>query len=201
MKRQLTEFLDSDIPEVKLPNQNWRKAKINIGIKTTKMRGIWLDIPGDQFSHSDYHVLTKVSVGRDHLFGFFKKISVFRDKILALGLNIGALNQNEFDSLFNFLPDYRPIMAQVCGFVDASKSYTTLPYEGKKGRIHFKVHSWNGPYYPGDFSTIKVKEGLSGNGKVSLLGLESVTNQQRYLFNSGKLEWSDMSWSKLINSI
>ena len=70
-----------------------------------------------------------------------------------------------------------------------------------KGRIHFKVHSWNGPYYPGDFSTIKVKEGLSGNGKVSLLGLESVTNQQRYLFNSGKLEWSDMSWSKLINSI
>ena len=54
---------------------------------------------------------------------------------------------------------------------------------------------------PGDFSTIKVKEGLSGNGKVSLLGLESVTNQQRYLFNSGKLEWSDMAWSKLINTI
>ena len=37
--------------------------------------------------------------------------------------------------------------------------------------------------------------------EVSLLGLESVTNQQRYLFNSGKLEWSDMSWSKLINTI
>ena len=33
----------------------------------------FVDIPGDQFNHSDYHVQVKVSVGRDHLFGFSKK--------------------------------------------------------------------------------------------------------------------------------
>ena len=100
-KGDLEDFLDTDIPEIKLEGQEWRNSNINLGIKTTKMRGIWLDIPGDQFNHSDYHILVKVGVGRDHLFGFFKKISVFKDKILRLGIEIGALDEDESLSLFD----------------------------------------------------------------------------------------------------
>jgi len=72
-KGKLKDFLDTDIAEVKFPGQDWRSPFKNIGIKTTKMRGVWFDIPGNQFNHSNFHVLVKVGVERDHLFGFFLK--------------------------------------------------------------------------------------------------------------------------------
>ncbi|OGC21450.1 hypothetical protein A2291_05975 [candidate division WOR-1 bacterium RIFOXYB2_FULL_42_35] len=70
----IEDFLPTDIHLVSKKGEISRPPKINIGIKTIKWNGIWLDIPGDQFSHSDVHVVVKVGTGRDHLFAFFKKI-------------------------------------------------------------------------------------------------------------------------------
>ena len=200
-KGELEDFLDTDIPEVKLKGEEWRDPKKNIGIKTTKTNGVWLDIPGDQFNHSDYHILVKVGVGRDHLFGFFKKISVFKDKILRLGVDIGALNEDESNIIFDSLPTFSPIKAYICGFVKKDDNYKEMPYDGKKGRIHYTVTSWNGAYHPDDFAKIKVLEKLSERGKVRLLGIGELTNQPRYLFNTGSLQWSSKDWDGMISSL
>ena len=200
-KGELEDFLDTDIPEIKFKDEGWRAPDKNIGIKTTKTNGVWLDIPGDQFNHSDYHVLVKVGVGRDHLFGFFKKISVFKDKILQLGMDIGALNEDESNIIFDSLPTFSPIKAYICGFVKKNDNYEEMPYDGKKGRIHYTVTSWNGAYHPDDFSKIKVLEELSEKGKVRLLGIGELTNQPRYLFNTGSLRWSAEDWNELVSSL
>ena len=55
-----------------IKNSSTEVEKLNISIKTSKWNGIWLDIPGNQFEHSDIHVFVKIGAGRDHLFAFFK---------------------------------------------------------------------------------------------------------------------------------
>ena len=60
-----------DIHKIRRGEGEFHAPKYNIGVKTTKWKGIWLDIPGDQFNHSDIHVLVKIGGGRDHLFAFF----------------------------------------------------------------------------------------------------------------------------------
>ena len=110
------------------------EAKIKVSIKSTKWNGIWLDIPGDQFSHSDAYILVKVGTGRDHLFAYFKTISVFKDKILKIGQEVGSLTNNEADDLFNALPAFKPIPAYICGFALKSDNYENLSYAGKAGR-------------------------------------------------------------------
>src|SRR3989338_3963644 len=74
-KGDLKKYLPTDIHSIQRQGEAEREPKITVGIKTTKWNGIWLDLPGDQFNHSDAHILVKVGTGRDHLFAYFKKIS------------------------------------------------------------------------------------------------------------------------------
>lgn len=78
----LGDYLPTDIHNIKKSGESWRKPKLSIGVKAVKWNGIWFDIPSDQFNHSDIHVLVKVGTARDHLFAFFKQLSVFKDKVL-----------------------------------------------------------------------------------------------------------------------
>ena len=176
-----------------------REPRINVGIKATKWNGIWLDIPGDQFSHSDIHVLVKVGVGRDHLFAFFKEISVFRDKVLKCGMQAGCLDQDEADTIFNNIPSFAPIPAYISGFVPRDSEYADLSYAGKKGRIHYKIKSWNGPKRPGDLERIKNLEGVSGN--VNFEGIQKFSHESGHLFNTGSLLWEESAWVQVIERI
>ena len=75
---KLADFTGSDLPFVKkVGDKNFRDAKINISIKTTKWNGIWMDVPGSQYDHSDYFVLTKINTGTDHLMAFLKEMGFF----------------------------------------------------------------------------------------------------------------------------
>nr|MBN2277744.1 hypothetical protein [candidate division Zixibacteria bacterium] len=158
---ELEEYLPTDIEKVLDSNGNWRKANILLSIKTTKFNGIWLDIPGDQFNHSDIHTLIKVAAGRDHLFAYLKDLSVFRDKVLKSGVDKGSLTEVQAKELFDKLPDFSPIPAYVCGFVKKDDAYLELPYAGKKGTKNYKITEWNGPLLPGDLDKIKATEGIS----------------------------------------
>lgn len=60
---QLADYLPSDIQRIRKEGEEMREPKLKVGIKTTKWNGIWLDVPDDQFSHSDAHVLIKVGGG------------------------------------------------------------------------------------------------------------------------------------------
>lgn len=188
----LSDYLPMDIHSVKEPSGEYRPPNLLISIKTTKWNGIWLDIPGDQFNHSDVHILVKVGTGRDHLFAFFKKISVFKDKVLQKGQSVGALSQEESEKVFNNLPDFKTIPAYICGFVKKDEKYTELNYSGKKGRINYKILTWNGPIFPGDLAKIKAKEKITG--KIKFEGIDSFAHDRGYLFNTGNLLWKRSEW-------
>lgn len=196
---QLQDYLPMDIHKIKELNADYRAPSIKISVKTTKWNGIWLDIPGDQFNHSDVHVLVKVGAGRDHLFAFFKKISVFKDKVLKKGEDIGSLSAEESSALYESLPSFKPIPAYICGFVLKNGDYKNLAYQGKKGRLNYKITAWNGPILPGDLETIKQKEGVSGS--ISFEGIGNFAHDKGYLFNAGNLLWKEKDWQKVCASL
>lgn len=195
----LDDFLPMDIHKIRRDKGQFHTPKLKISLKTTKWNGIWLDILGDQFNHSDVHVLIKVGTGRDHLFAFFKKISVFKDKVLKRGVDVGSLTAKESDILFESLPSFKPIPAYICGFVLKDRSYSPLSYSGKLGRKNYKITGWNGPISSGDLDAIKKREHVSG--KVNFEGIGSFAHDSGYLFNAGNLLWQEEDWGKVIKNI
>lgn len=197
---ELDDFLPTDIHRVKLPDEQvWRQPRLNIGIKTTKWNGIWFDIPGDQFNHSDVHILVKVGTGQDHLFAFFKSLSVFRDKVLKRGQEVGVLSPEEVESLYNSLPSFRPIPAYICGFVQRDGSYETLSYKGKLGRKNYTITEWNGPINPGDLDRIKAENNVPG--KIQFQSIGSFAHERGYLFNTGNLKWKSEDWERIVERL
>jgi hypothetical protein len=196
---ELADYLPMDIHQIREPHAEFRTPRLKIGIKAIKWNGIWLDISGDQFNHSDIHVLVKVGTGRDHLFAFFKKISVFRDKILKIGQEVGSLSKKEAESLYDDLPSFKPISAYVCGFVPQTAEYSNLSYTGKKGRKHYTIRSWNGPINSGDLDIIKERESVSG--QVKFEGIGRFAHPKGYLFNTGSLLWKENDWNSVRNHL
>jgi hypothetical protein len=195
---ELQNYLPTDIHTV-IRNGIEKKPCIYVGIKSAKLNCIWHDIPGDQFSHSDVHILVKVGVGRDHLFSFFKEISVFKDKILKQGEAVGSLTKSESSMLFPSLPSFNPIIAYVCGFAIKDQSYRSLSYKGKKGRKHFTIKEWNGPIKSGDIDKIKQLEGISG--EVKFESIRRFSHDNGYLFNTGSLLWTRNDWETIVNRL
>lgn len=196
---ELKDYLPMDIHQIKEPQAEYRSPRLKIGIKAVKWNGIWFDISGDQFNHSDIHVLVKVGTGRDHLFAFFKKISVFKDKILKVGQEVGSLSEEEAEKLYQDLPSFTPISAYVCGFVPKDAEYSNLSYTGSKGRLHYTINSWNGPINPGDLDRIKEKEKIAGNVKFE--GIGKFAHDKGYLFNTGSLLWKEEDWASVRNRL
>lgn len=192
---ELKDYLPMDIHQIKEPEAEYRSPRLKIGIKAVKWNGIWFDISGDQFNHSDIHVLVKVGTGRDHLFAFFKKISVFKDKILKVGQEVGSLSEEEAEKLYQDLPSFTPISAYICGFVPKDAEYSNLSYTGSKGRLHYTIKSWNGPINPGDLGRIKEKEGIKGSVKFE--GIGKFAHDKGYLFNTGSLLWKEEDWTSV----
>jgi hypothetical protein len=198
----LEKFLPMDIHEVKGPNDSdFRKPGLTIGIKTIKWNGIWFDIPGDQFNHSEIHVLVKVGTGRDHLIAFFKSISVFKDKILKEGLKVNAISQAEADDMYAKLPSFQPIAAYVCGFALKSKAYGSLPYGGIKKTKNFTINSWNGPIESGDLEKIKQLQGLQADAKIKFLNIGDFAHDKGFLFNTGNLLWRSQDWQIALQNL
>lgn len=196
---EISDYLPMDINKISKPDEQPREPKLKVGIKTTKWNGIWLDIPGIQFEHSDVHALVKVGAARDHLFAFFKSLSVFKDKILKKGREVGVLTQNEADILYDELPSFKPVPAYICGFVEKASHYSDLPYSGKKGRLNYKITSWNGQIKPGDLERILVVNNIKGSVKFE--GIGDFAHSSGYLFNTGNLLWKQHDWENVAKAI
>ncbi len=194
-KGKMEDYLPMDIHMIREEKAEYRAPRITVSLKTTKWNGIWLDIPGDQFNHSDIHVLVKVGTGRDHLFAFFKAISVFKDKVLKRGQDVGSLSSQESEELFDSLPSFKPITAYICGFVQKDKNYAPLDYKGKKGRKNYTITAWNGPILPGDMEKVKSAESVTGTVKFE--GIGEFAHDKGYLFNTGNLLWKKEDWDRV----
>ena len=196
---QLETFLPTDIHRIREAKGQYRIPRLNLSVKTSKWNGIWLDIPGDQFTHADIHIFVKVGAGRDHLFAFFKEISVFKDKILRRGEMIGALTSDEADEIYADLPSFTPIPAYICGFVPRDIAYQPLAYQGKRGKKNYTIHGWNGPISPGDLERIKLNEQISGY--IQFEGIGQFSHNKGYLFNTGSLLWRTEDWQAIIRQL
>lgn len=196
---QLETFLPTDIHRIREAKGQYRTPRLNLSVKTSKWNGIWLDIPGDQFSHADIHIFVKVGAGRDHLFAFFKEISVFKDKVLRRGETVGALTHEEADKIYADLPSFTPIPAYICGFIRRDMDYQPLAYQGKRGKKHYTIYGWNGPISPGDLERIKLNEQVSGD--VHFEGIGQFSHNKGYLFNTGSLLWRTEDWQAIINQL
>lgn len=102
------------------------------------------------------------------------------------------MTDQESESLFNQLPSFKPIPAYICGFVKKNAQYSSLSYEGKKGRKNFTITGWNGPIQNGDLEKIKQLEHIQG--KVKFEGIGEFSHDSGYLFNTGNLLWDDTHW-------
>jgi len=198
-KGNLKEFLPTDIHDIIRPDGSRGKPKKNVSIKTSKWNGIWLDLPNAQFNHSDYHVFVKIGADRDHLFSFFKQLSVFKDKILKRGEEIGSLTKEQSSAIFDSIPSFTPIPAYICGFASITDTYSPLSYSGKKGRKNYTITGWSGPISSTDLDTIKSRESIQG--KVSFAGIGEFSHDTGYLFNTGSLRWKQTDWVELISNL
>lgn len=115
----LEEFLPSDVVGISKPGEGRRKPRLRISIKTTKLQGIWLDIPYAQIEHSDVFILVRVGVSRSHFLAFLKDISVIRDKIFELAEKQGIKFSK--DEIWGSIPDFTGVPAFIVGFFDKSR--------------------------------------------------------------------------------
>jgi hypothetical protein len=193
----LEDFLASDIARVR-ENGAWREPDLRVGVKSTKMNGIWLDIPNNQFKHSDVHVAVKLGVPTDHLFSFMKSVGVFKDKILSKGLEQGLIDETEARRINDEIPGLSRIPAYVCGIAFAEDNYSDLPYGGRMGSKNFTIDSWRGERRPGDDGRIRAREGAQ---KVQYERIGVFSHDAGFLFNTGSLSWNTNSWQDVVQRL
>ena len=204
---ELTKFLPTDITNIKLPYEDWRKPNLNISIKTTKFNGRWLDVPGKQFDHSDIFILVKIGISRPHFLAFLKAISFLRDKLFARASSLGELDNEEANHLWNEIPEFNPIPAYVAGYV--CKKDVNLPIHEifcrRKGTKNIRIAITQGI---GLFSpqTLRKEPKIYCIDKNESLPIEiepiieSLTNVH-FLAHSGGLKWGKENWKSLIDLI
>lgn len=200
----LEEYLPLDIHGVKFEGDtDFRKPNLKVSIKSTKSNGIWLDIPGDQFHHSDIFTLTKLIITTDHLFSFFKAISVFEDKILKLGLDKGLLTEEASQQIYDNIPSFKPVYGYIAGFVKYSEDYKNYSYEYSLGRTNAKIYSYSG-VYEGDETLRDIKNKIKSAEadktvkKCEFMGIGKFNSSKRYVFGMRNLRYSGRDWRDFV---
>lgn len=192
---QLEEFVSKDIHEVKFHNQTKRKPLIKVSIKTVKSNGIWLDFTEQMFIHADIHINCCVGVGTNHLFSFFKHLSVFKDKIIKNAIDRNFINQDEGDNIYNQVPSFKNIYGYVPGFVTKKSEYEKYSYSGKKGTSNYTIDKWSGKYMHSDLEIIKEREKAKD---VKFLGIGEFSREKVYIFGLSSLMYLDQDWENFI---
>lgn len=202
----LTEFLPTDIAEMKLPKEEWREPKLKISIKTTKFNGRWLDLPGAQFEHSDVFVLVKLGILRQHFLAFLKAISFLKDKLFVKAKNLGELDEDDAKELWDEIPEFEPIPSYIAGFI--YKSDINLPIHeinirlvGKFERTkRLEVSQGIGLFTPENIRSLqKVQEiDPSGSCRIVIVPIIDSLTGQHFFAHSGGLQYGEENWNRLI---
>ncbi|MEM2002781.1 MAG: hypothetical protein QXT77_09070, partial [Candidatus Methanomethylicaceae archaeon] len=221
-KGQLEEFLPSDITKIAVFGEPWRKPKLRISIKTTKLQGMWLDIPYAQLEHSDIFVLVRVGVSRSHFIAFLKEISVIRDKIFRMAKELGM--HFEEDELWSAVPDFTDIPAFVVGFFDKSEHpnierdrTAVLIADGRisssrKGTVKLSLNKFMGWWNPSNPACKqRVADALRKRGvsipedlnkfEVELEGIGTPSETLHFFVSSGILKCGEESWRSILTRL
>lgn len=211
-KGPLQEFLPSDIKFI-----NGRAPKLNVSIKTTKLRGIWLDIPFKQIGHSHIFVLVRIGATREHFLAFLKEISVIKDKILEKAAELGLITVEELESVWNAIPGFTRIPAYIAGFFDkriygdeVKKEDSIITAEGEvRGKKKVVVTKFMGYWHPGkqlykerlirilEEKHIKVPSGA----EVEFEGVGEFSKTLHFIISSGLLKRRREDWERLLRDL
>jgi len=196
---KLGDYIKSDIPRIKLKDENLRDNKLKVSIKTTKWSGVWLDSPGKQYDHSDAFILVKVNSGTEHLMSFLKNMKFFENTLLEKGLENGVIDEDTKNKILSKITDFDKIslFAYVAGY-HMKKPDTKIIYEGKKGRKNFEITSAEGYLLDGFAEQVKVEQKLDKNAKVKFVGIGEFTSNNKFIINTGRLKFSKEDWKKLV---
>jgi len=223
----LREFLPSDIKRVKKPgDREPREPKLKVSIKTTKLGGVWLDVPYAQIGHSDIFVLVRVGVTRDHFVAFLKKISALKDKIFGEAVRRGIATEDVLREIWEKVPDFTPMPAYVAGFIDRREIEKALDKElvidvgGEvRGRERLKLYInrylgyWN-PREEEKYKQIiivkcRALKSCSDVGKligraefeIEFEGIESFSETKHFIASSGVLKRRLEDWRKIVDEL
>ncbi|GBF09166.1 hypothetical protein apy_08910 [Aeropyrum pernix] len=215
-KGPLEEFLPSDIKEVE-KDEVRRPPNLKVSIKTTKLRGIWLDVPYRQVDHSDVFVLVRVGVTRMHFLAFLKRISAIRDKMLRRALELGVITEGEAESIWDLIPDFTGIPAYIAGFFDKREYGSAIGRrtaiflaEGVMKRKKFVINKFIGYWNPKeDVYKNTVVEHLQRRGvipsrrdvKIEFEGIGEFTKTLHFLVSSGALRRKREEWERIISQL
>lgn len=138
---QIEDYLPTDIAKVKKDGEEWREPNIKVSIKTTKFNGRWLDVPGNQYEHSDAYILVKIGIMREHFLGFLKAISFLKDKLFVEATRIGELDKQQAQELWDEVPVFEPLPAYISGFILKSETGRGIQKinAGLKGRKNKRI--------------------------------------------------------------
>jgi len=204
---ELTKFLPTDIVRIKFTNSGWRIPNLRLSIKTTKFNGRWLDAPGAQVEHSEVFILVKTGVLRHHFLAFLKAISFLKDKLFPKAKNLGELNNDMAEELWEEIPHFDPLPAYIAGYLN--KNELNLPIHQliaqKRGRTNERITVTQGI---GIFSreTLQnhpcIKElDPDGNLRIEIEPIIDSITTPHFLAHSGGLIWGEEGWRRLITNL
>jgi hypothetical protein len=208
---RLDEFLPSDIKSVE-----GRKPKLKISIKTTKLGGIWLDVPYAQTEHSEIFILMRVGARREHFVAFFKKISVIKDKLMKEAIERDLMNKNELEEIWCAVPEFTSMPAYVAGFLNkecfADRLKDRLSIIEADGEVKVKrviINKYLGFWHPADpqyEKTLKdflVSKGrnVRKNMRIEFEGIGDFTRTLHFIASSGVLNKSKDDWRELLRKL
>ena len=204
---KLTEFLPTDISQIRVSGESWRQPSLRISIKTTKFGGRWLDLPGAQFKHSDVFVLVKIGILRQHFLAFLKAISFLREKLFTLAEKLGELSGEDAERLWNEIPEFSPIPAYIAGFLLKSDVKTpvdmvNVKLRGKKFKRIVITHGV-GLFSPENVRRIEQIQKIDPSGilPIEVEPIIASLTKEHFLAHSGSLKYGEENWRKLIDKI
>jgi hypothetical protein len=198
---KIENFLKTDLPLIKKKGEEIRENKLKVSIKTTKWSGVWLDCPGNQYSHSDVFILAKVNTGTEHLMSFLKESKFFEDTLLKKGVDKSIITEDMKKNILNKITDFKKIglFAYIVGF-HKRKDNLEIIYEGKKGTKNYEIKSAIG-YLDVDFhEKVRKENNLNDQAKISFIGIGDFTSKNKFIANTGSLEFKSSDWKSLVNS-
>lgn len=197
-------YLPSDIKNLRLENEEIVEPKIRFSFKTTKFNGIWMDIPGAQFHHSDAFALIKIGITREHFVAFLKKISFVRDKLIPLAKKIGTIDDKQANQLWDGLPEFKKIYCYVAGFIDKDKLELSAAMDYRvmrnrkgdlKGYLMRKYCGWLKNGKPQN-----VEEGLM-DYNWEYESIRNFSSQDRFIASTGCLLYSEDNWRDIVGKL
>lgn len=204
----LAEFLPTDIAQIKLPDQEWRRPRKMVSIKTAKFNGRWLDAPGAQIEHSDIFILSRIGILRHHFLAFLKAISFLKDKLFVTARDVGELSEEEAEQLWNEIPEFELFPASIVGWLN--KNELNLPIHMINAKVRgikhrrIAVAQGVGLFTPETIRNHALICELDPQGDITRIDIEPIIEGftgRKFLAHSGAFKNDEENWHQLISML